>query len=317
MAVTLPSTPRRSLLAVVDLPAYGLAAATLAGFAGRWHWLLDLASHFRWYWLLATLVWFAIASRRHSRLALVALVIAAIANTLVILPYWLPTAGGTDEGESLEIVSLNLLAENDDKGSTLAYLRQRGADVVVLLEVDGAWAEAIEQLEPLYPHRIVEPRDDHFGIAVLSQLPLEEPRVELVADGPPVVITGVPRGKNGFLLLAAHPQAPISAAWSALRDAQLAALGERAAKESRPVIVAGDMNASPWSHGFRQLLAPGNLRDSALGRGLQPTWNARRWFLRIPIDHIVVSPGVRVTSRSVGPDVGSDHLPVEATLVLP
>jgi endonuclease/exonuclease/phosphatase family metal-dependent hydrolase len=38
---------------------------------------------------------------------------------------------------------------------------------------------------------------------------------------------------------------------------------------------------------------------------------------RIPIDHVVVSPEVRVTDRRVGPDVGSDHLPVEATLAIP
>jgi len=37
------TSPRRS--AAVALPAYGLAAVTLAGFAGGWHWLLDLTSH--------------------------------------------------------------------------------------------------------------------------------------------------------------------------------------------------------------------------------------------------------------------------------
>ena len=81
--------------------------------------------------------------------------------------------------------------------------------------------------------------------------------------------------------------------------------------------MAGDLNATPWSHGFRQLVRPRGLRDSALGRGVQPTWNARCWAPRIPIDHVVVSPEVQVSARTIGPDVGSDHLPVEATLVVP
>jgi endonuclease/exonuclease/phosphatase (EEP) superfamily protein YafD len=309
------TSPRRSLGS--DLPAFGLAAVTLAGFAGGWHWLFDLASHFRWYWLLAALIWFAVAARQRSRLATVCLAIAIAANARAILPYWLPPTGGTDEGGAIEIVSLNVFALNDDKDRTLAYLRRHAADLVVLAEIDAAWAEALESLAPLYPHRVIEPRADMFGVAVLSQLPLEAPRVAALADGPPAIVTGVRRGERSFLLVAAHPPAPISAAWSARRDAQLAAIGDLAATESRPVIVAGDLNATPWSHGFRQLVRLRGLRDSALGHGLQTTWNARHWVPRIPIDHVVVSPEVRVIARRIGPDVGSDHLPVEATLVVP
>ena len=310
------ATSARARLAL-DLPAYVLAGITLTGFLGRWHWLLDLTSHFRWYWLLAAVVWFAVAARRQSRPALASLALAIAANAAAILPSWLPPADASAAGDRLEIVALNVFIDNHEQDRVLAYLRQRDADVVVLVEVDASWARAIETLAPLYPHRVVEPRDDKFGIAVLAKLPLETPRVERVAAGPPVILATLPRGERGCLLVAAHPQAPITAAWSARRDAQLAALGDIAAAESRPVIVAGDLNATPWSHGFRRLVGPRGLRDSALGRGLQPTWNARSWVPRIPIDHVVVSPEVQVISRTIGPDVGSDHLPVEATLLVP
>jgi endonuclease/exonuclease/phosphatase (EEP) superfamily protein YafD len=310
-----PSPARR--LAVVELAAAGLAVVTLAGFAGGWHWLLDLASHFRWYWLLAAVAGLPLAAIRRSRMGVGCLAFSIAVNAWAILPYWLPAADGADGGEPLELISLNVFARNPDKDRTLAYLRQRSADVVVLIEIDAAWAEALESLSPLYPHRVVEPRGDMFGVAVLSRLPLEDSRVEELAGGPPVILTEVPCGERGCLLMAAHPTAPISAAWSARRDAQLAAIGDLAAAESRPVIVAGDLNASPWSHGFRQLVAPGGLRDTAVGHGLQPSWNARHWVPRIPIDHVIVSPEVRVRSRAIGPDVGSDHLPVEASLVVP
>jgi endonuclease/exonuclease/phosphatase (EEP) superfamily protein YafD len=320
MRSTPPDTPRRRLPLALDLPAYGLAAATLAGFAGGWHWLFDLASHFPWYWLLAGLAWFALAARRCSRPATACLLATVAVNAWALLPYWLPAAAeGTDTagGDELRIVSLNVLADNADKDRTLAYLRQSDADVVVLLEVDDAWAEAVAALEPRYPHGLVHSRADRFGIAVLSRLPLANHRVEKLAAGPPVVIADLPRGAEGCLLVAAHPPAPIAAGWSARRDAQLAAIGDLAATERRPVIVAGDLNATPWSHGFQQLVRLRGLRDSALGRGLQATWNARLPAPRIPIDHVIVSPEVRVVARRVGPDVGSDHLPVEATLAIP
>jgi endonuclease/exonuclease/phosphatase (EEP) superfamily protein YafD len=50
---------------------------------------------------------------------------------------------------------------------------------------------------------------------------------------------------------------------------------------------------------------------------VQPSWNARRPFVRIPIDHIFAPPGATVVRRTIGPDVGSDHFPVEADLLLP
>jgi len=314
-----PTAPRSARnLTVAGLAAVGLAAASLAGFLGGWHWLLDLASHFRPVWLVATIGLLATtAGRRRTGLTTACLAIAAAVNTGAVLPYLLPAGGDTGGGDRLELVSLNVLVDNGAKDRTLAYLRARRADVVVLLEVDAAWAGALAGLAELYPYRVVEPRDDSFGIALLSRLPLDRPRVERLAGGPPVVIAGITPAATSCLLLAAHPPAPLSAAWSADRDAQLAAIGELAAADPRPVIVAGDLNASPWSHGFRLLTAARGLRDSALGRGIRPTWNAKHPLPLVSIDHVVVSPEVRVLSRTVGPYVGSDHLPVEARLALP
>jgi endonuclease/exonuclease/phosphatase (EEP) superfamily protein YafD len=318
MSASRPSRPhRRWLPRILGLPLWGLAAATLAGFAGGWHWLVDLTAHFRWYWLLAALVWFALAGRWLGRGAILCLLVAVVGNAAAILPYWVPPEPGRTGGDPVRIVSLNLLVGNPDRQRAPAYLRDCGADVLVLLEVDDAWARALEQLADRYPHRLVEPRADSFGIAVLSRLPLVESRVVPLAGGPPVIAARVERDKAVFLLLAAHPPPPMSEPQAATRDAQLAAIGEVAAAAPWPVVVAGDLNTTPWSHAFRGLVDRGRLRDSALGRGVQGTWNARLWAPRIPIDHVLVAERIGVAARGVGPDVGSDHLPVEATLLLP
>jgi endonuclease/exonuclease/phosphatase (EEP) superfamily protein YafD len=34
------------------------------------------------------------------------------------------------------------------------------------------------------------------------------------------------------------------------------------------------------------------------------------FLMRIPIDHCLFSPGIRILSKEVGPRVGSDHFPV-------
>ena len=317
MAAVSPSRPHRGPRLLLDLPLWALAAVTLAGFAGRWHWLFDLASHFRWYWLLAAVVWFALAGRWLGRLAILSLLVAVIGNAAVILPYWLPPGDCPATGEAVRIVSLNLLIDNPDRERGVAYLRDCEADVVVLLEVDAGWARGLESLADRYPHRVVESRAHPFGIAVLSRLPLVEARTVPLADGPPVIVARIVQNSSAFLLVAAHPPSPTSAESAARRDAQLAAIGDVAAASPWPVVVAGDLNATPWSHGFRRLVDRGRLRDSARGRGVQATWHAALLFPRIPIDHVLVSEGVGVAARTVGRDVGSDHLPVEATLVLP
>jgi len=307
-----PRKPRRW----PDPVAGGLGAATLAGYAGRWHWLADLASHFRWYWLVAALVWFAVAGWRRDRLSAACLGVALVGNVIPLAPYWIPADGTGAPGPTATVLVSNLLVGNPRSDAAVAFVRQSAADVVVLLEVDAAWAAALRGLDDRYPHRIVSPRDDSFGIAVLSRLPLEDAAVVEPGGGMPTIVATV-RGEAAFLLVATHPLPPLSAEWSTRRDAQLAAVAEIAAASSLPVVVAGDLNATPWSAGFQALATRGRLRDTAVGRGVRGTWNARSWLVRIPIDHVLVSPGVGVAARSVGPDLGSDHLPVTAALILP
>jgi endonuclease/exonuclease/phosphatase family metal-dependent hydrolase len=70
--------------------------------------------------------------------------------------------------------------------------------------------------------------------------------------------------------------------------------------------------SSPW---FDRLLTHGKLRDSAVGRGLTPTWSSGPWWL--PLDHILVGEKCEVLERRVNEDrLGSDHFPVIATLRL-
>jgi endonuclease/exonuclease/phosphatase (EEP) superfamily protein YafD len=52
------------------------------------------------------------------------------------------------------------------------------------------------------------------------------------------------------------------------------------------------------------------MRDSRRGYGIQPTWPAGVPALLIPLDHLLHTPDIVITSRRVGADAGSDHYPV-------
>jgi endonuclease/exonuclease/phosphatase (EEP) superfamily protein YafD len=318
-----PATARRSL---IDCLPFALAAATVAGWCGAWHWLLDLANHFRWYWLVLAVVSLAVSGRRAGWLSRGCLAIALLGNLWALLPYWLPASGGTaiagppaaSRPEPISLVSVNVLTSNADKPAVLAYLRSRDPDIIVALEVDAAWAAALDDLSARWPHAITQPRDDNFGIALLTKQPPREHRVREFGDtGVPSIVATFAGAAGEFTLVATHPVPPKGSAYARDRDAQLRAIGRFVAESPLPCIVAGDLNATPWSAAFRDLVATSGLRDTALGRGVQATWNARVWTPRIPIDHILAPPRTEILHRAVGPDVGSDHFPVEAEIRLP
>jgi endonuclease/exonuclease/phosphatase (EEP) superfamily protein YafD len=318
-----PSPPRRSLFHWLPFP---LAAVTLAGFGGGWHWLLDLTSHFRWYWLLLALACLAVSWRQAGRVALACLAVTVLGNVWPLLPYWLPAAGGSAIAaptaaarlDSLSIVSVNVLTSNADKPAVLAYLRSRDPDLIVALEVDTAWAAALAGLADRWPHAVVQPRDDNFGIALLAKQPPREHQVREFGDaGVPSIVATFTDPAAAYTVIATHPVPPKGPTYARDRDAQLRAIADFVAAAPLPCVVAGDLNATPWSAAFLDLVTRGRLHDTALGRGVQATWNARAWAPRIPIDHILVPPGTEVLRRAVGPDVGSDHFPVEAELRLP
>ncbi len=215
----------------------------------------------------------------------------------------------------LRLLSANVLTGNRDSSRLLAAVAKENPDVLVLLEINERWRRELTALAATYPHRLLRPREDNFGIAVFSRLPGTV--LELAQLGetrlPSILATFEWQGQP-TTLIATHPLPPLGSSGARRRNRQLEAIGERAAATEGAVIVIGDLNTTPWSPHFRDLLQQGDLRDSAQGRGLQPTWPAGSRLLRLPIDHCLHSADLMAVDRRVGSDIGSDHLPIVVDL---
>ena len=123
-------------------------------------------------------------------------------------------------------------------------------------------------------------------------------------------------------LLLAHPYAQVTRFRARCNERTRSELARRAAASAEPVIVAGDLNLTPWSRAFRDLVLKAKLKDPRRGRGCFGTWPTLSRFpasaaVGVPIDHILVSERLRVSSLSLGPHLGSDHLPIVADIDLP
>ena len=112
-------------------------------------------------------------------------------------------------------------------------------------------------------------------------------------------------------LVATHPLPPGSRSNALERNQHLEAVAKHLAKLSTPKLLVGDLNITPWSPYFGDLLEVSQLQNSQRGFGVQPTWLGQ-----IPIDHVLHSQDISVEDRRIGPRFGSDHQPIIVDLAI-
>lgn len=223
------------------------------------------------------------------------------------------------DGPRLRVFSANLLYVNGDMGGIAGELRAARPDVVALQEVSPLNLAGLEAAGVLddYPYRLLAPRTDPFGSAILSRLPLADSELLLVA-GLPLPRTTVLVGDRRVRLYDTHTRSPTGRGIGTWK-AQMAELRRLVEAEGGPLVVAGDLNATSGHRPYRRLLGAG-LRDAHVERGRwwAVTWPQNRWWTQplARLDHVLISPEVAVVDVREGTGRGSDHRPVVADLAL-
>jgi endonuclease/exonuclease/phosphatase (EEP) superfamily protein YafD len=303
---------------LVIIPAAVIAVASLASFAGRWVWWLDVLANFRAQYVVALAILGGIVVlSRWKRSGFVILAVCLV-NLVFVAPLYVGSPGESDPAAPhLVVLNFNLLSTNENYGEVIEYIESVDADLVFLHEASRPWEVALEAADLDY--EVLRARSDNliFGTVILARDEVEavshgfaeaQPRavaLDYQPDGWPVPIQ----------VLSSHTLAPTTEERASLRDAQLAFAAEWAAQQEGAYFVVGDLNATPWSWPFRNLISEGGLRNSQIGFGLQPTFAATSfWFLRVPIDHLLHGEGIRIRERKLGPNMGSDHFPLVVDL---
>ncbi|MBL8200195.1 MAG: endonuclease/exonuclease/phosphatase family protein [Chromatiales bacterium] len=307
------------------LTVLGTSLATAAALGARANWFLELFSHFAVQYLcLQFVAGVACLAFRQWPWALVALV-AAIPNLLTVGPYlpgWTPSpviAPAATTGAPVRLVAANLLYRQEDPTAARAYLARQSADILVLSEFTPRWREKLRDLERTYPYFVLRTRWNPWGIALYSKYPLRAIEDLDLGDDTSSHLRVLVQLPDGLVeVYAVHLASPPSRRQAAQRNTQLRRLAERiaAADPSLPRIVAGDLNATPYSPYFQDLLRDAGLSDARRPFGLQVTWPAWPLPLWIPIDHCLAGGPLKVTRVATGPRIGSDHLPLECTFAL-
>jgi endonuclease/exonuclease/phosphatase (EEP) superfamily protein YafD len=219
---------------------------------------------------------------------------------------------------TIRLMTANIFMENTHMPDVLALAKKYQPDVLLILEANQAWQQALAPLEATHPHCILHPLENTYGLLMYSRFPILNQKVRfLIQDDIPSVYVQLelPSGQIvHFYGVHPMPPSPTEHYRSTERDAELLLVGKEAKTKSGPIIVAGDLNDVAWSHTTRLFQRVSGLLDPRIGRGLFNTFHARYFFLRWPLDHVFVSNHFQLQTIRRLPNCGSDHFPMLISL---
>ncbi|MEV4334135.1 endonuclease/exonuclease/phosphatase family protein [Streptomyces sp. NPDC049597] len=278
--------------------------------------------------LLAFLPWLLLPAGAALLLALFARRRLLVAWAVVVLaltgwfvrPY---DTGLAEDPPGPAVARVEVLTANLEFGGAtdelIAAIARERPGLVFVQECPAVCSEALasEVLRADYPYRSAVEAGGAAGSAILSRYPLAPATGVRSVLGMPAAHARV-AGRPVDLQLA-HPLPPVPEAVPDWRR-ELGLLRDRAAAAAdRPLVMAGDFNATQDHAAFRDLLETGGLRDGALlaGASRTPSWPAALPRpLGAQIDHVLVSEDFSVRSARFLDLGGTDHRALLVTLEL-
>lgn len=274
----------RVQIAVLCLPVIAVSALV-----GGWAWLAALVALAALVWQ-ATWIWpYTPLSRREMQ------------------------AAAPGDGD-VRFMASNVLMENDDHQAVRDEIRRSDPDVLLLMETDDTWAEALAEELARYPTVVSRPLGNHYGMILATRLETRNAEmVQLTEDVTPTAFAEMvaPNGQ-AFRFIGLHPVPPVPGEDAEARDAQVLYAARFAHNSSLPVVAMGDFNTAAWSRTAHRFKSGGGYLDPRIGRGMLSSFDVKSRFLRLPIDQFYVTADVVLVSYGPGPDVGSDHFPMHA-----
>jgi vancomycin resistance protein VanJ len=287
----------------------GIVAAWLS-LAGGWVPALDLLASFLPFFGVAVLLGLLFARWRPG-LTIAAALLALVPFAIGVAPEWLRSIpAATSDAPRVLVLKHNVWAGNSDPADTAQTIIDAKPDVVMLQEVNGSFRPMLAALSQHFAHATRCPRG--CDLAIFSRWPIADGDYFLKDAigrkfGPALLWARiVPPAGEAFMVATLHYPRPTSRD-QAVRRRDVAHALARIDRDA--LIVAGDMNLTPWAAAMREqdrALAPLTRMTRA------PSWP--RALPVLPIDHLYAGPDWGLVSTRQLPATGSDHRPILVTL---
>lgn len=225
--------------------------------------------------------------------------------------------GDVDDTGCFTVLTLNVLQTNREYERTAELIERLDPEIVLLMETDQAWMDAMQPALAPYAHQTGKALDNKYGILFASKLPTREMTIQdLAQKDTPSIFATVAAAEHEFRVIGLHPRPPRPGQDTEERDAEIIVAAKRSQDTSSPVLAIGDFNDVAWSDTTQLFKNVGGFLDPRIGRGTFATFPADQLWLGWPLDHLFVTEEFMLAEMRVGEAVGSDHRPVIARLCL-
>ncbi|GAB6051356.1 hypothetical protein JCM17960_01760 [Magnetospira thiophila] len=254
------------------------------------------------------------ALRRRKRWAMLTLLVGLVDLGLA-LPLLSSAEASHAPAARINLLSFNLHPETRHGEQTAQWIVDSEAEAVLLQEVTPLHLPLLARLRESYPYQMVHPHPTFWGLALLSRTPISDGQLIQKDAESFRLLKGTIRLANGrsVTLATTHFMPPLWPAASDLQRTQADLLRGVLADLSGPLLLGGDFNTTPWSPLYRRLVEENRLTSRGRAWWTWPTWFPG---LGIPIDHLFGRDGARIVQATAGPDLGSDHRPLQVIVNL-
>ena len=297
-----------------------------SSFGGNFY--FELASHFKVQYLFLTIFLFFLLSLARKKWFFVIALFCVFINTADVIHWYIPQPIAIQQSTNkIRALLVNINTKNNNYSQVISLVRKEKPDIAVFLELDEFWANQLHSINDILPYAVGRANPDNMGIAVYSKRPLEKPNIKFLGSSDHASVVGdFLVNRQVISLVATHFLQPIQPELILHTKQQLNAVSSYVKQLKQPRLVIGDLNTTMWSPSYRDFVKKTGLRNARQGFGILPTWPTEAnfspikpplsWLLLIPIDHFLISPEIKVLDIRTGANVGSDHLPLIADLIL-
>ncbi len=213
-------------------------------------------------------------------------------------------------------LAVNVKVKNTNFQGVIDQIQSVDPDVLLLMETDEKWAEALAPVVSQYRHSLSDIQPEAFGMIFASRLPVRRSQMieNTHRDTPTLYATmDLPNGA-AFEFIGLHPKPPLPGWDTEERDRNIIDAGAKTPDNLPSAVVMGDFNDVPWSRTTTKFREAGDWLDPRIGRGTYATFPSRLLLLGWPLDQFMLKGNLGVRGFEVMPDNGSDHRAMRAVL---
>ncbi|MBR9859169.1 endonuclease/exonuclease/phosphatase family protein [bacterium] len=220
------------------------------------------------------------------------------------------------KGTEYSLLCINVYQPNTKYGELIKLIEAVKPDIVLTIESNKDWEEALQEIEQDYPYAVKVPLENTYGMHLYSKVKFQKTETHFfISDDLPSIEAHFEDEQSSFVLFGVHPPppSPTEEPNSKERDGELLAIAKYVRDIEQPLLVAGDFNTVAWGKAPRLFRKITSLLDPRVGRGLVSTFHAKYPLFRFPIDQMYHSKNIKINTFESLRNVGSDHLPLFCT----